>query len=152
MGLLGLARWFVYLSRDLRIDQHSNPDSVLQGYQMARNLQAKLAPTDSVRLFDLNKDAVQRLATEMRTSQTGGAAVEVAENVNEAARDSVCLLICLPVLQRPTELPVYSDEHVIYVPSRGRLAGSILIICVHKANQSSDAAQCTSIPPFTADP
>jgi 3-hydroxyisobutyrate/3-hydroxypropionate dehydrogenase len=57
---------------------------------MAKNLQAKLPPTDSIRLFDLNKDAVQRLAEEMRASQAGGATVEVAGTVNEAAKDSVC--------------------------------------------------------------
>lgn len=59
---------------------------------MAKNLQAKLPPKDSVQIFDLNKEAAQRLAQEMKTSQAGGATVEVAESVNDAARDSVCPL------------------------------------------------------------
>jgi hypothetical protein len=59
-----------------------------QGYQMAKNLQSKLSPSDSVHIFDLNKDAVQRLEGEMKT-QSGGAVVKVAQTVNEAARDSV---------------------------------------------------------------
>ena len=58
---------------------------------MAKNLQSKLPPNDSVRLFDINKDAVKRLADEMRASQVGGAAVEVASNVNDAAKEAVRL-------------------------------------------------------------
>lgn len=58
---------------------------------MAKNLQAKLAPSDSIRIFDLNKDAAQRLAEEMKASQVGGAAVEVASNVHAAVKDSVSL-------------------------------------------------------------
>lgn len=61
----------------------------MQGYQMAKNLQSKLSPSDSIHLFDINKDAMHRLAEDMRTSQAGGAAVELAENVAEAAKDAV---------------------------------------------------------------
>lgn len=60
---------------------------------MAKNLQTKLPPNDSVRLFDINKDAVKRLADEMRASQAGGASVEVASTVNDAAKDAVCILL-----------------------------------------------------------
>lgn len=56
---------------------------------MAKNLQSKLAPSDSIRIYDLNKEAVKRLAEEMQTSQAGGATVEIAQTVNEAARDAV---------------------------------------------------------------
>lgn len=56
---------------------------------MAKNLRSKLPPSDSIRLFDINNDAVKRLAEEMRTSQAGGAAVEVAHNANDAAKDAV---------------------------------------------------------------
>lgn len=62
---------------------------------MAKNLQAKLPPSDSVKLFDINSDAVKRLAEEMRTSQTGGAAVELAHDVNDAAKESVCVYYSL---------------------------------------------------------
>ncbi|KAI2777121.1 putative 3-hydroxyisobutyrate dehydrogenase G6G8.5 [Daldinia loculata] len=66
------------------------------GYQMAKNLQAKLPPSDSVKLFDINSDAVKRLAEEMRTSQTGGAAVELAHDVNDAANESDIVITVLP--------------------------------------------------------
>ncbi len=52
---------------------------------MARNLQAKLRPTDTVRLFDINKVAMEKLAQEMKSSTAGGAIVEVAESVADAA-------------------------------------------------------------------
>ncbi|KAI0834104.1 putative 3-hydroxyisobutyrate dehydrogenase G6G8.5 [Hypoxylon sp. FL0890] len=66
------------------------------GYQMAKNLQSKLPPSDSVRLFDINNDAVKRLAEEMRTSHADGAAVEVARNVNDAAKDADIVITVLP--------------------------------------------------------
>lgn len=56
---------------------------------MAKNLQSNLSSNDSIRLFDINKDAMKRLADEMKASQTGGAAVDLAQNANDAAKDSV---------------------------------------------------------------
>lgn len=56
---------------------------------MAKNLQSKLSPSDSVRLFDINRDAMHRLAQDMRISQAGGAVVELADNVADAAKDAV---------------------------------------------------------------
>jgi len=58
------------------------------GYNMARNLQAKLPSTDTLRLYDINPDSIQRFANETK-ALSGGAAVEVASNVREAAEDSV---------------------------------------------------------------
>ncbi|KAH9883607.1 NAD binding domain of 6-phosphogluconate dehydrogenase-domain-containing protein [Xylariomycetidae sp. FL2044] len=66
------------------------------GYQMAKNLQSKLSPSDSVRLFDINKNAMHRLADEMRTSQAGGAVVEIASDVHEAAREADTVITVLP--------------------------------------------------------
>ncbi len=57
---------------------------------MARNLQSKLSPSDTVRLFDINKDAMEKLAQEMRASQAGGAAVRLADTAADAAKDAVC--------------------------------------------------------------
>jgi malate/lactate dehydrogenase len=56
---------------------------------MARNLQAKLGPGDTIRIFDINKSAMKKLADEMCTHQTGGAAVSMANNVAEVAKDAV---------------------------------------------------------------
>ncbi|KAI2618740.1 putative 3-hydroxyisobutyrate dehydrogenase G6G8.5 [Hypoxylon sp. NC1633] len=66
------------------------------GYQMAKNLQSKLSSSDSVKLFDINSDASKRLAKEMQTSQVGGAVVEVAQNVSEAAKESDVVITVLP--------------------------------------------------------
>lgn len=71
------------------------------GYQMARNLQSKLPPSDTVRLFDINKDAMEKLAQEVRASKAGGAAVHLAETAADAAQHAVCydsstLVISLP--------------------------------------------------------
>jgi len=56
---------------------------------MAKNLQVKLPSSDTIRLFDINKDAAEKLASEMRLSQAGGAAVELVESVVAAANDVV---------------------------------------------------------------
>lgn len=57
---------------------------------MARNLQAKLSPNDTVRLFDVNKRAMEKLAAEMSAQQAGGATVELAESASDASKDAVC--------------------------------------------------------------
>jgi hypothetical protein len=56
---------------------------------MAKNLQSKLLPSDSIRIFDINKDAVQKLAEEMSRSQAGGANVQVAESAFDASKEAV---------------------------------------------------------------
>lgn len=56
---------------------------------MARNLQAKLPPSDSIRIFDINTSSAEKLAQEMRTQQAGGAAVQIASNAADAAREAV---------------------------------------------------------------
>jgi 3-hydroxyisobutyrate dehydrogenase len=68
---------------------------------MARNLQYKLHPSDTVRLYDINKDAMEKLAQEMRASKAGGAAVHLAETAADAAREAVCLH-ALRVLSMPS--------------------------------------------------
>ncbi|KAM7188168.1 NAD binding domain of 6-phosphogluconate dehydrogenase domain containing protein [Naviculisporaceae sp. PSN 640] len=69
------------------------------GYQMARNLQSKLPPSDNVRLYDINSAAAEKLAQEMKTQQAGGAKVEVAESAAVASRDADTVITCLPLPQ-----------------------------------------------------
>lgn len=57
---------------------------------MARNLQAKLPPSDTIRVFDINKPAADKLVQEMVTQQAGGAAPQVAQSAADAAKDAVC--------------------------------------------------------------
>ena len=56
---------------------------------MARNLQSKLPPSDTVRLFDINRGAAEKLAQEMSTQQAGGASAHVALSVADATREAV---------------------------------------------------------------
>ncbi|KAI0523646.1 NAD binding domain of 6-phosphogluconate dehydrogenase-domain-containing protein [Xylaria bambusicola] len=89
------------------------------GYQMAKNLQSKLSPSDSVRLFDINKDAMHRLAEDMRTSQSGGAVVELADNVADAAKDADTLITVLP---EPSHVKdVYSAILRASIPQKRRI-------------------------------
>ncbi|KAJ2979692.1 hypothetical protein NUW58_g7138 [Xylaria curta] len=79
-----------------RLDRYGFIGLGQMGYQMAKNLQSKLSPSDSIRLFDINKDAMDRLAEDMRTSQAGGAVVELAKNVAEATKDANTVITVLP--------------------------------------------------------
>ncbi|KAI0401265.1 NAD binding domain of 6-phosphogluconate dehydrogenase-domain-containing protein [Xylaria palmicola] len=79
-----------------RLDRYGFIGLGQMGYQMAKNLQSKLSPSDSLCLFDINKDAMHRLAEDMRTSQTGGAVVELALNVAEAAKEADTVITVLP--------------------------------------------------------
>ncbi|KAK9776853.1 hypothetical protein SCAR479_06591 [Seiridium cardinale] len=102
MRVISLARSLLQVPRrsfsssPRRLDSYGFIGLGQMGYQMAKNLQAKLPPSDSIRIFDLNKEAAQRLAQEMKGSQTGGASVEVAQSVNEAAKNSDTVITCLP--------------------------------------------------------
>jgi 3-hydroxyisobutyrate dehydrogenase len=78
---------------------------------MARNLQSKLAPTDTIRVYDINKAAAEGLVEEMKTQQAGGAAAHVARNAGDAAREAVCAISLSP---RPPllSIPGFYDEFV----------------------------------------
>jgi 3-hydroxyisobutyrate/3-hydroxypropionate dehydrogenase len=56
---------------------------------MARNLQAKLDPSDSLTIFDINREAMQKLAGEMAASQAGGASVELGDSAADASKEAV---------------------------------------------------------------
>ncbi|KAH7035754.1 putative 3-hydroxyisobutyrate dehydrogenase G6G8.5 [Microdochium trichocladiopsis] len=79
-----------------RLDNYGFIGLGQMGYQMAKNLQAKLPPTDSIRIYDINKAAAEKLAGEMRASAAGGAAVEIAESVHQAAREADTVITVLP--------------------------------------------------------
>lgn len=68
--------------------------SIKQGYQMAKNLQAKLPPSDRLSLFDINRDTVQKLAGEMQAANAAGASVALASSAPDASKDAVR---CLPL-------------------------------------------------------
>jgi hypothetical protein len=93
---------------------------------MARNLQAKLPPSDTIRVFDINTAAAEKLVQEMRTQQAGGAASHVASSAGDAARDAVRLISCFSFSAFPRFLfPGFYDEFVLCMTCSklGRLAG-----------------------------
>jgi 3-hydroxyisobutyrate dehydrogenase len=59
---------------------------------MARNLQTKLPSSDTLRVYDINLDSMERFANETKALGSG-AAVQVVETVREAAEDSVSFLM-----------------------------------------------------------
>jgi 3-hydroxyisobutyrate dehydrogenase len=89
------------------------------GYQMAKNLQAKLPSHDSIRLFDINKDATHRLAEEMQVSSPGGATVKLVQNVADAAMDADTVITVLP---EPSHVKgVYADILTADLPRKDRV-------------------------------
>ncbi|RYO73907.1 hypothetical protein DL764_011039 [Monosporascus ibericus] len=89
------------------------------GYQMAKNLQSKLPPSDSIQLFDINRDAMRRLSDEMQESQAGGAAVHMAESANEAAKEADTVITVLPEPQHVKG--VYADLFSSDLPKKNRI-------------------------------
>ncbi|KAG0652445.1 3-hydroxyisobutyrate [Hyphodiscus hymeniophilus] len=65
------------------------------GYNMARNLQAKLPSSDTIRIYDINSESTKRFADETK-ALSSGAAVEIASSVREAAEDSETTITVLP--------------------------------------------------------
>lgn len=65
---------------------------------MAKNLHARLPPSDSVSVFDINREAMQRLAGEMKALQAGGASVELASSAADASSKAVRSLFSLHII------------------------------------------------------
>lgn len=61
------------------------------GYNMARNLQTKLPTSDTMKVYDINPEKVERFANDTK-ALTSGATVEAVSTVRDAAEDSVCCL------------------------------------------------------------
>lgn len=74
--------------------------TVSPGYNMARNLQAKLPASDTLRIYDINTESVNRFSQETK-ALGNGAAVTVADSVRDAAEDSVRFTISFPALPSP---------------------------------------------------
>ncbi|KAI1432214.1 NAD binding domain of 6-phosphogluconate dehydrogenase-domain-containing protein [Xylaria sp. CBS 124048] len=71
------------------------------GFPMAKNLQSKLSPSDSVRLFDINTETMTLLAEEFKTSKVKGAAVkgaavQVTGSLSDAVRGADTVITALP--------------------------------------------------------
>lgn len=105
---------------------------------MAKNLQARLPPSDSVSVFDINREAMQRLAGEMKASQAGGASVELASSAADASSKAVRSLFFLLAyhLSASLSFPTYNDDYCsIYdLSCSQRLAGLSRDYHIYKAN------------------
>ncbi|TVY23662.1 putative 3-hydroxyisobutyrate dehydrogenase, mitochondrial [Lachnellula hyalina] len=62
---------------------------------MARNLQAKLPSTDTLRIFDVNAESLERFATETK-ALSAGAAVEIGTSPRDTAHNSETIITVLP--------------------------------------------------------
>ncbi|KAH8885536.1 3-hydroxyisobutyrate dehydrogenase [Thozetella sp. PMI_491] len=85
-----------FSSTPRRLDNYAFIGLGQMGYQMARNLQAKLSPSDTLRVFDINTAAAQKLSQEVSSQQAGGATLEVSSSATEAAQDADTTITCLP--------------------------------------------------------
>ncbi|KAF4632269.1 hypothetical protein G7Y89_g5857 [Cudoniella acicularis] len=92
------------------------------GYNMARNLQAKLPSSDTLRIYDINSASVERFANETK-ALSSGAAVQIAASVREAAENSETTITVLPepshvknVFGQILKLPLSTD--VVANPNR----------------------------------
>ncbi|KAG4027701.1 hypothetical protein MFRU_028g01230 [Monilinia fructicola] len=65
------------------------------GYNMARNLQAKLPSSDSIQVFDINAEAVEKFTKDTKALGTG-AVVKAASSIREAAENSETIITVLP--------------------------------------------------------
>jgi 3-hydroxyisobutyrate dehydrogenase len=73
---------------------------------MARNLQAKLPASDTLRVYDINGQTLERFVNETK-ALSSGASVQVADTVRDAAENSVGLLFVL--LCAPSLFHLYSN-------------------------------------------
>jgi len=97
------------------------------GYQMAKNLQAKLGPTDSIRIYDINKAAADKLAGEVHAASAGagGASVEVVQSVGDAALNADTVITVLP---EPSHVKGVFSE-ILSSPSLERNPSRFFIDC-----------------------
>ena len=69
---------------------------------MAKNLQAKLPSSDTLRIYDINTESLKKFANDTK-SLSSGATVEIAATIREAAEHSVsspesyCSIIFAPL-------------------------------------------------------
>lgn len=103
----------LFSSSSARLERYGFIGLGQMGYQMAKNLQSKLTSADTVRLFDINKAAVQQLVSEVSAT---GAAVEVVPSVVDAAKDAVS--------QRAPSIPIVFPSPTISARLLRRLAAS----------------------------
>ncbi|PQE03753.1 3-hydroxyisobutyrate dehydrogenase protein [Rutstroemia sp. NJR-2017a BBW] len=95
------------------------------GYNMAKNLQAKLPSTDTIRVYDINTQSVEKFTNDIKALGKG-AAVEAASCVREAAENSETTITVLPepshvknvfgqILQPPLSTSVVANPDRLFI-------------------------------------
>ncbi|KAJ3518737.1 hypothetical protein NM208_g14404 [Fusarium decemcellulare] len=116
LGSLVLRRGFASSAR--RLDNYAFVGLGQMGYQMAKNLQSKLKPSDKVSIFDINPEAMKGLETEMKTA-SNGAAVELAASAFDASKDADTVITVLPEPQHVQG--VYKSIITTSLPKKDRV-------------------------------
>ncbi|KND92052.1 putative 3-hydroxyisobutyrate dehydrogenase, mitochondrial [Tolypocladium ophioglossoides CBS 100239] len=107
-----------FASSARRLDSYGFVGLGQMGYQMAKNLQSKLKPSDKVTIFDINAEAVEGLEAEMKAA-SNGAAVEVAASAFDASKDADTVITVLPEPQHVQG--VYKSMLTSSLPKRDRV-------------------------------
>ncbi|KAJ4151601.1 hypothetical protein LMH87_012291 [Akanthomyces muscarius] len=116
--LRGAAQRRGFATTPRRLDNYAFVGLGQMGYQMAKNLQSKLQPTDRISLYDINGGAMESLQTEMK-SASGGAAVELAASAHDAAKEADTVITVLPEPQHVQG--VYKSILTAALPQRDRV-------------------------------
>lgn len=94
--LFQLVQRRAFSSTRRRLDHYGFVGLGQMGYQMAKNLQSKLSIRDKITVFDINEDAVERFASDIKDSKPGGATISIASSSSEAAKTADALMTVLP--------------------------------------------------------
>ncbi|KJZ79986.1 hypothetical protein HIM_00700 [Hirsutella minnesotensis 3608] len=90
------------------------------GYQMAKNLQSKLSPSDKLSVFDINPAAMTGLDADVKAaSTTSGAVLELAASAFDASKDADTVITTLPEPQHVKG--VYASILADGLPKRDRV-------------------------------
>ncbi|OAA49034.1 3-hydroxyacid dehydrogenase/reductase [Beauveria brongniartii RCEF 3172] len=126
-----------------RLDNYAFIGLGQMGYQMAKNLQSKLQPSDKVSLYDINGDAMKRLQAEMKADSTG-AAVELAASAHDASKEA-------PTLTETLLSPLPQDTVITVLPEPQHVQGvyqSILAPSLPRRDRVF--IDCSTIDPSTS--
>jgi hypothetical protein len=99
-------------------DNNAQYANICAGYNMAKNLQAKLPPSDTLRIYDINTESVKKFASEAKAS-SGGAAVQIASNVHEAAENSVSYVSSIPACSSFNMMSLFQTNDLSWGPRFG---------------------------------
>ncbi|KAK5988077.1 putative 3-hydroxyisobutyrate dehydrogenase [Cladobotryum mycophilum] len=108
-----------FASSQRRLDNYAFIGLGQMGYQMAKNLQSKLTPSDKVSIFDINPESMKGLQAEMKGNGANGAEVELAASALDASKDADTVITVLPEPQHVKG--VYESILVRDLPKKDRV-------------------------------